>query len=193
MLKGGEGSNMMTSDERTTRAAYPVMKERLWNQPRPRQVLERLEQHRAPLPMLETTAQQFVAGRHGDAEIHAAIYYELLRNRDRVTITQRVGALRDLMSRIHHDLAHIASELAQLTCWESHKVLAYTDRSEFLEKELGLSDHVASALAVLREQAAPGGFDTAVQLLIKGYVAPSDMEVRRRFPNEKGHEHAEAS
>ena len=151
---------------------YKALKGRLWNQPRPRQILERLEQHRASPPMLETVAQTFVNGRHGEAEIRSAIYGELLRNRDRTTVLKRVADLRLCLMKIQQDLSHVARELHQLKVWEGHRVLGYEAWGECLEKELELSDQVARMLLLAEEQGDRATFDAFMRTLIKGYAVP---------------------
>lgn len=144
----------MSKDGKQENQSYETLKERLWNQPRARQVLEHLEQHGAPHSMLEAVAQKFADGQHGEAEIQAAICCELLRNRDTKAILKRVADLRSAFVKVRQDLYHITSEIHQLKVWDSYKNFGYDQWNEFARDVLGLSDKVVDALLIAREEAS---------------------------------------
>lgn len=155
---------------------YRALKERLWNQPRPRQFLERLEQRGASAVILERVAEKFASGEYGDGEIQAAICCELLQHRDRKACLKRVADLNSLLVKIYQDLTLAASWIYQLQSWESHKVMNYEDWGEFLEEILGLSSNTADALLMAMEYPLGLGLEGFLQLMIKGYVAPQVSE-----------------
>lgn len=163
----------MSKDGNKGGQSYEILKQRLWNQPRTRQILEHLEKLGAPPSMLEAAAKKFATGLHGGAEIDAAIYCELLRNRDTKTILKRVAALRSAFVEIRQDLFHITSEIHQLKVWDSYKNFGDDQWSEFAREVLGLSDKVVDALLIAREETPGQGLDGFIQAMIKGYALPS--------------------
>ena len=89
------GSDLaMAEGSKSAGQRYEALKQRLWNQPRPQEILERLEQHRARPVLLEKVAGLFVSGQHGEAETLAAFYYDLLRHQDRTEVFRRITDLR---------------------------------------------------------------------------------------------------
>ena len=168
----------MSKDGKQENQSYEALKERLWNQPRARQVLEHLEQHGASYSMLEDVAQKFADGRHGEAEIQAAICCELLRNRDTKAILKRVADLRSAFVEVRQDIFHITSEIHQLKVWDSYKNFGYDQWNEFAREVLGLSDKVVDALLIAREEASGPNLDGFLQAMIKGYALPSLSQER---------------
>ena len=79
---------------------YKALKQRLWNQPRPQEILGRFEHHGALPALLEKVAKRFVSGQHGEAEILAAFYYDLLRHQDRTEVISRITDLRVIFVQI---------------------------------------------------------------------------------------------
>ncbi len=151
---------------------YRALKERLWNQSRARQVLEKLERNRASSPILTAVAEKLAAGEHGEAEIQSAIYCELLKNRDRRAILKRVADLRTLLAKIHQDLSQAAGEIHQLQSWKSHTVMDYDRWTEFSEEVLGLSNKITDALLTASDQAFARDLDQFLQVMVKGYIVP---------------------
>ncbi len=168
----------MAKDGKQEGQSYEVLKERLWNQPRARHFLEHLEQLGAPPSMLDSVAGKFADGQHGEAEIEAATYCELLRNRDTKAILTRVAGLRSTFVEIRQDLSHITSEIHQLKIWESYKNFGYDQWDEFAREVLGLSDKVIDALLIAHEEASGLSLDGFLQVMIKGYALPSLSEER---------------
>lgn len=168
----------MARDGKQEGHSYEALKERLRNQPRVRQFLERLELHGAPHSMLEAVARMFADGQHGEAEIQVVTYCELLRNRDTKAILKRVTGLRSSFVEIQLNLFRITSEIYQLKVWESYKNFGYDQWSEFAREVLGLSDKVVDALLIAREEASGLNLDGFLQTMIKGYAFPSLSEER---------------
>jgi hypothetical protein len=160
----------MAKDEKQTGLRYEALRERLWNQPRARQFLERLESEEASPAILDAVAQKFAAGQHGEGEFLATIYGDLLRYRNRTAILEQVRELRDTFSRIHQDLVQAIVWIHQLFEWQSYRILEYEDWSGFAEKELGLSEKVAGLLLQIAGQERENTFDALLQRLAKGYV-----------------------
>jgi len=179
----------MDSREEQSSKNYRALKERLWNQPRSRQVLERLEQDRVPQTLLEAVAGKLAKGQHGEGEILATIYGELIRNRDRSAIIKQVVELRVIFARIHQDLLQVAAGIHQLFEWDSYQILEYQDWSEFAEKELGLSEKVAGLLLRITGQNTENTLDTLVQRLVKGYaeIPGSDHEPQSQAHRSEEH------
>lgn len=166
----------MAAGDKRTGHRYADLKRNLWNQPRPRQFLERLEEKDAPSPILESVAAHFANGRFGEAEIQTAIYYDLLRHRDRAALQERVTDLQNTLSRISQDLLHLSENLRQLKIWEAYRPLGYVDWGEFAEKAIHLSEETVSRLLILDELEKDLSLDTLLQVLIKGYTAAATME-----------------
>lgn len=152
---------MMAEDEKQTSPRYEALKQRLWNQPRPRQFLERLEKHGARPALLERVAQLFVAGRHGEAEVLAAIYYDLLRHRDRADLLRRIADLRTVSSQTEQDLLSLANGLEKVG-----------DR-ETCTRRLGLSNKMMSALVAVRKS-PPAGLDLLLRGVAEKYSKESE-------------------
>lgn len=164
---------------------YQTLKERFSNQPRSRQILDRLEQHRADPSLLTAVAEKLAAGQYGEAEIQSAVYCELLKNRDRKAILKRVADLRSAFAKIQLDLSKAASEIYQLKSWASYQAVGYDDWTEFSEWVLGLSDLVANALLTAREQVSGMDLDEFLQVMIKGYVVPAISQEKPPMTAEK--------
>lgn len=152
----------MMKDEKQTGPRYGVLKQRLWNQPRPHRFLERLERHNARAALLERVAGLFAAGRHGEAEILAAIYYDLLRHRDRADLLRRIDALRIVSSQIQQDLLSLASGLERVR-----------GRGTCIRK-LGLSDRIIRALIAVGKQGCAIGLDSLLRRLTEEYLKASE-------------------
>lgn len=148
---------------------YDILKNRLWNQPRPRQFLERLERHGARAVLLERVARLFIAGRHGEAEILAAVYYDLFRHRDRADLLRRIGALRAASIRAAHDLSAASRQLHRLRIRRASLVLGYPDWTDFVKKEFGLGEKIASLIEVIGEQTNDPTLDALLQKMIHDY------------------------
>jgi hypothetical protein len=161
----------MAESDKPTGRRYSSFKERLWNQPRPRQILERLEQDRAPQILLEAVAGKFAGGEHGEGEILAAVYTDLLRNRNRAIIPRRLEALRATFSKIHQELLEASTSLYDLREWETYRILEYLDWAEFTKKEFRLSESVAGLLMRIVRGEEESCLNTVVQIMLKGYVA----------------------
>ena len=161
---------------------YEALKQRLWNKPRPRQILEQLEQDGAPAAILEAVALKFTNGQDGEAEVRAAIYSNLFRHRNRAALVSRLASLRFLLIKISHDLIQAAGELQQLKDWEAYRILEHGDWAEFALKELSLSAHVAGALMMARKSAS---LDEFLQRAIKGYAEKSQAPGQKHKPNGK--------
>jgi hypothetical protein len=164
---------MMTEDEKQTGPRYEALKQRLWNQPRPRQFLERLEQYCARPALLERVARLFAAGRHGEAEILAAIYSDLSRHRDRADLLRRIGALRIVSSQIEQDLLSVASGLERVRGRET------------CVRKLGLSDRIIRALIAVGKRGCAVGLDPLLRGLVEEYVKAS-----KGFLLQSGNDHA---
>ena len=164
---------------------YQTLKERFSNQPRPRQVLERLERHCADPFLLTVVAEKLASGQYGEAEIQSAVYCELLKNRDRKAILKRVADLRSAFAKIQLDLSQAASEIYQFKSWASYKAVGYDDWTEFSEWVLGLSDRVVDALLTAREQMSSMDLDEFLQVMIKGYVVPAISQEKPPMTAEK--------
>lgn len=121
---------------------YSLYKDRLWNQPRPRQFLERLERYGAWPSLLARVASLFVSGKHGEAEILAAIYGDLLRNRRRPNIQRRISDLRRILSQIEQDILFLKKELIGMKDLQT------------VGKTLGLPQKVLRALSTGKEGTA---------------------------------------
>jgi predicted RNase H-like nuclease (RuvC/YqgF family) len=169
----------MAGEEERESRNYAALKEKLSSQPRSRATLERLERLKAPLAMLEAVAGKFSAGEHGEAEIQAAIYSELLRNRDQKAVLKRVAQLRTTFAKIQQDLCHIAGQLHQFKSWTSHGTFGFGDWAEFCNEVIGLSDKISEALLMAREQVFGLDLDGFLQAVIKGYVVPSPARQAR--------------
>jgi len=150
---------------------YSAYKERLWNQTRPRKVLQRLEQNRAAETLLEAVAKEFAKGQHGEGDFLAAAYTELLRNRTPAIISRQLEELRATISKIHQELLSVASRLNHFREWKTYRVLEYQDWAEFTEKEFTLSERVAGLLLMIVGRERESSFDTLIQIMLKGYVA----------------------
>lgn len=161
---------------------YEALKQRLWNKPRPRQILEQLEQQGASTTILEAVALIFTNGEPGEAEVRAGIYYDLFRHRNRGALINRLVGLRFLLIKINHDLIQAAGELVQLKDWEVYRILEHGDWAEFALKELSLSAHVADALMMARKSAS---LDEFLQRAIKGYVEKSQAPGQKHKQNGK--------
>lgn len=148
---------------------YETLKNRLWNQPRPRQFLERLERHGARPVLLERVARLFIAGRHGEAEILAAVYYDLFRHRDRADLLRRIGALRTTSIRTAQDLSAVSRQLDRLQIRRASLVLWYPDWTDFVKKELGLGEKMAALIEVIGEETNNPSLDALLQKMIHGY------------------------
>lgn len=148
---------------------YDILKNRLWNQPRPRQFLERLERHGARAVLLERVARLFIAGRHGEAEILAAVYYDLFRHQDRADLLRRIGALRAASIRAAHDLSAASSQLHRLQILRASLVLGYPDWTDFVKKEFGLGEKIAALIEVIGEQTNDPTLDALLQKMIHDY------------------------
>lgn len=148
---------------------YDILKNRLWNQPRPCQFLERLERHGARAVLLERVARLFIAGRHGEAEILAAVYYDLFRHRDRADLQKRIGALRAASIRAAHDLSAASRQLHRLHIRSVSLVLGYPDWTDFVKKEFGLGEKIASLIEVIGEQTNDPTLDALLQKMIHDY------------------------
>lgn len=159
---------------------YEILKNRLWNQPRPRQFLERLERHGARAVLLERVARLFIAGRHGDAEILAAVYYDLFRHRDRADLLRRIGALRAASIRTAHDLSAASHQLHRLQIRRASLVLGYPDWTDFVKKEFGLGEKMATLIEVIGEETNDPTLDALLQKMIHDYPT---VTVHRRRPN----------
>lgn len=129
----------MAASDKQLGQHYEALKQRLWNQPRPRQFMERLERHGARPGLLERVASLFVSGKHGEAEILAAIYYDLLRHQDRTDVLRRMACLRVVCFQIQQDLIFLANELARVK-----------GRTACCHRKLGLSDRIMGTLIAIR-------------------------------------------
>jgi len=158
--------------EKQLNPRYETLKQRLWNHPRALKFLERLESHRASIAMLEDFAGRFATGQHGEAEIRAAVCCEILRNSDPKAILKRITDLHSVSARVLLDLSHIAGEIDQLKSWGVHQEMGFEDWTDFSEEVLGLSDKVADALLLAREQVSDISLNQFLQAMIKGYAAP---------------------
>jgi hypothetical protein len=170
----------MAKDEKQTGLRYEALRERLWNQPRARQFLERLEGEEASPAILDAVAQKFAAGQHGEGEFLATIYGDLLRYRNRTAILEQVREMRGTFSRIHQDLVQAMAGLHQLFEWQSYRILEYEDWSGFVEKELGLSEKVVGLLLRIAGQERENTFDALLQRLAKGYVEITHVQDGRQ-------------
>ncbi|MFQ5779149.1 MAG: hypothetical protein ACE5HN_00015 [Nitrospiria bacterium] len=139
---------------------YKVLRERLWNQPRARRFLERLERHHARPALLEVVARLFVEGSWGEAEIRSAIYYDLLRHRDRADLIRRISELRRISTEINRDLLYLAKGF----------YLARDRRA--CARKLGLPERVMGALIAIRQN-APSGLDPLLEELAEAYAKGS--------------------
>jgi hypothetical protein len=148
---------------------YEILKNRLWNQPRPRQFLERLERYGVRPVLLERVARLFIAGRHGEAEILAAVYYDLFRHRDRSDLLRRIGALRTASIRTAHHLSAASRQLHRLKIRRASFVLGYPDWTDFLKKEFGLGERIAVLIEMIGEQTNDRTLDALLQKMIHGY------------------------
>jgi len=162
----------MVENGEQTGQHYEALKQRLWNQPRALNFLEWLKSHGASIAMLEDFARRFAAGQHGEAEIRAAVCCEILRNSDPKAILKRVTDLHSIYARVLNDLSHIAAEIDQFKSWRAHQEMGFEDWTEFSEEVLGLSDKVAGALLLAREQVSDISLNQFLQAMIKGYAAP---------------------
>ena len=163
----------------------PSYKEGFWNKTRPRQVLERLEQHEASPAMLEDISRRVLTDQHGDAEIRTAICCELLRNADPKTLLKRVADLRTRFDTIQHEFFSAISEIEQLKSWEVHRDLGYESWTEFSERVLGLSSQIAEALILAREEVTNINPNQFLQAMIKGYVVPAITNVEQPIKLDK--------
>jgi len=161
---------------------YKALKERLRNQPRARQFLERLEKNRVRQPLLEAVAGKFATGQHGEGEILAVMYEELTLNRDPAMVLRRVTELRVVFDRIRHDLFQASGDLHHLREWEAYRLLGHGAWEEFVEKELNLSRKVADVLLVIVGQEKSSTFDALVQVLVKGYAGLTVSNGEQREP-----------
>jgi len=148
---------------------YETLKQRLWNQPRALKFLEPLERHGARPALLERVAGLFIAGQHGEAEILAAIYYDLLRHRDRADLLRRVADLRGITSQLQQDLLFLANELHLIK-----------DRDAG-----GLSNRMISALIALRGS-SPAGLEPLLRRLSGEYQRRSGTDFHSTEGMEEG-------
>lgn len=148
---------------------YEILKNRLWNQPRPRQFLERLERHGARAVLLERVARLFIAGRYGEAEILAAVYYDLFRHRDRADLLRRIRAVRATSIKTGHDLSDASHQLDRLRIRRASLVLGYPDWTDFMKKEFGLGERIAALIEAIGEQTNDPTLDALLQKMIHGY------------------------
>ena len=172
----------MAASDKQPGQHYEALKERLRNQHRARQFLERLESEEVSPAILDAVAQKFAAGQHGEGEFLATIYGELLRYRNRTAILDQLRDLRDTFSRIHQDLVQAIAGLHQLFEWQSYRILEYEDWSGFAEKELGLSEKVAGLLLLIAGQERERTFDVLLQRLAKGYVEITHVQDGKQTP-----------
>ncbi|NKE72813.1 hypothetical protein [Candidatus Manganitrophus noduliformans] len=159
----------MREDQRPPDRRYETLKQRLWNQPRALKFLEPLERHGARPALLERVAELFSAGQHGEAEIQAAIYYNLLRHRDRADLLRRVADLRAITSQLRQDLLFLANEFSSIE-----------DMDAF-----GLSNRMISALTALRET-PPAGLELFLQRLAGEYRKRTGTHFHRTESTEEG-------
>lgn len=161
-------------------------KQRFWNQPRPWHILELLEQNRGPQTLLEAVAVKFAGGQHGEGEILAAVYTDLLRNRNRAIIPRQLEDLWATISNIHQELLQVANRLHNFRECETYRVLEYLDWAEFVEKEFRLSERVAALLMRFVGQERESSFESLIQIILKGYVAGpvSNGEQQRQIQRE---------
>lgn len=145
---------------------YEALKQRLWNQPRPRQFLERLEHHGARYVLLEKVAGLFVSGQPGEAEILSAFYGDLLRNQDRTEVLRRITDVRVISLQIQQDLFLLANGLYQ------------AKDPEACARKLGLSDRLIAALTAIRE-GPPDGLDLLLKRLAEEYSKKLQSESKR--------------
>ena len=161
---------------------YRALKERLRNQPRARQILERLENNRVRQPLVEAVVGKVATGQHGDGEILGAIYNELTKNRDPAMALRLVEELRAVFGRIRNDLFLVAGKLHQLREWEAYRRLGHGTWEEFVEKDLNLSRKVADLLLLIVAQEKSSTFDALVQVLVKGYAGLTVSNGEQREP-----------
>lgn len=148
---------------------YETLKNRLWNQPRPRQFLERLERYGARPVLLERVARLFIAGRYGEAEILAAVYYDLFRHRDRADLLKRIGALRAASIRTAHNLSAASRQLYRLQIQRASLVLGYPDWTDFVKKEFDLGERMAVLIEAIGELTINPTLDALLQKMIHDY------------------------
>lgn len=178
---GRSGRDVIAEDEKQTGPRYEALKQRLWNQPRPRQFLERLEKHGARPALLERVARLFVAGRHGEAEILATIYYDLLRHRDRADLLRRIATLRVTSIKVAQELSAASDQLHRLKKRRAYLMLGYPDWTDFVKKELGLGEKLAALLLLVGEQTNEISLDALLRKMIHGY--PTAASVHRQRPD----------
>jgi hypothetical protein len=161
----------MAEDDKPTGQRHLAYEERLWNQPRPRQILARLEQMRMPRALIEAVAEKYAHGEHGEADFRAAVYTEFMQNRDPAIIPRQLDELRATISKIQQELLWAANRLQHLRDWKTYRVLKYRKWAEFLEKELGLSVKVTELLMKIVGSDRKSSLDTLIDVILKGYVS----------------------
>lgn len=149
----------MRADQRHPDRRYETLKQRLWNQPRALKFLEPLERHEARSALLERVAGLFLNGPWGKAEIRAAYYAALLKHRDRADVQRRIAALRVTSLKVPQGLISVGDHLRRLRDEGFHRILGYPDWDDFLERELNLTDQIASLLAAAGKPMGEIGLD----------------------------------